>query len=596
MKTTNRRFDKADTIAICIILLVFTAMVLLTYAKWGEELVDCFRNACIAEELYRGKLLYKDIYYVYGPMVVYFHSFLFGVFGVNLSVLYTCGIVIAAIISGIAYTLSRQFFKPLPATLIVTLFIIQMVFRPTLFQYIFPYSYETLYGSLLFFGSLLSIVIYIKKDYKDSLYLYIPAILTSLALFIKQDIAFSIYLSFYVFCGFIILTKKTDLKGILWPFIITIAVPVAGFALLSLVIPYNFLTEYLFPLKRVPYVAFIKWESLKFDIKTFLLFLIGYSILAFIFYTLSRITDSILTQVNNLLKSVGILTILAVVFINLFIDFSTSNNMTDFINHTYIWSFLFLFALFCYQLYRIIFLKHTLSYEETVLFSLTLYSMLFLIRFPLEVKLQTYCNLFLFPALLIITYYLFIIPGQLFTNIHKEHYNTSFCLTIIIFSACVFINYNIYYSYRNVLVQTPRGTIYSSPFKGSQILKTLQFIKKNTSKTDTIFCPPEDLIYNFLSARPLPTRYSQLLPGIVYDEDQAEIIKQLEKNKPAVITVSTNDVIKLYGNNQWGIDYNREISEWIQKNYLLKEVVTQNIAGTNEKLPYQVYIFTPIEE
>lgn len=592
LKKTFQNISKADYIALIAIMLIFFCMLFISYEKWGEELVDCFRNAFIADELLRGKVLYKDLFYPYGPLIVYFHSLLFKVFGAHLSVLYSCGIIISVIICLISYYLARQFFTPLSSAVLLCLFIIQMVFRPTLFQYIFPYSYESLYGSLLFFISLLLIVLYIKKDFQGQAILYTLATITSTCMFIKQDVTLSMYLAFYGLLAILFILKKKTFKELLLPALLPFIVPLALFFLIFLLSPIGNILEHFISVKRIPNVAFLRLNFLLKDFQMFFILIGGFATLVLIFYNLSKLTDKILPQINNLIKTMTICAIAILIAYNTFLNFSLSDFTTDFINNAYIWSFLFLIILIFFIIYYYIKDKNFLGKEQTILFLLAYYSTCFLIRFPLEVKLQTYCNLYLFPVLLIIAYYLTSLPLKYLQSLDKSHYSTASQLTCIIFTLIILVNYSTYYSYKHILVETPKGRIYSSAFKANQINQTLAFIMNNSDKNATLLSPPDDLIYNFLADRTSPIYFPQLLPGTVYDEDQKEIIKQLENNKPDIITTSTNDVVNLYGKKQWGIDYNTKINRWVQNNYQLAAFTNEKTITTNQLLPYQVFIFT----
>src|SRR5882757_3749654 len=78
-------------------LIVVVAIVLAwyTWARWGDFQVDCGRELYVPIEILRGKLLYRDLFYPYGPLAPYTCALLIGLFGPQLVAYYLFGIAIA---------------------------------------------------------------------------------------------------------------------------------------------------------------------------------------------------------------------------------------------------------------------------------------------------------------------------------------------------------------------------------------------------------------------------------------------------------------------------------------------------------------------
>jgi hypothetical protein len=62
-----------------------------TWATWGSLSIDSGREMYVPAALAEGKMLYRDIWYLYGPAGPYINSLLFRTFGTNLNVLYWAG-------------------------------------------------------------------------------------------------------------------------------------------------------------------------------------------------------------------------------------------------------------------------------------------------------------------------------------------------------------------------------------------------------------------------------------------------------------------------------------------------------------------------
>jgi hypothetical protein len=54
-----------------------------TWATWGDLTIDCGREMYVPAVLSEGKMLYRDVWYLYGPAGPYVNSFLFRLFGVH---------------------------------------------------------------------------------------------------------------------------------------------------------------------------------------------------------------------------------------------------------------------------------------------------------------------------------------------------------------------------------------------------------------------------------------------------------------------------------------------------------------------------------
>ena len=71
---------------------LWLALVVFGWARWGSVTVDCGRELYVAAALAEGKMLYRDVWYMYGPGAPYLNSLLFRTFGIHINTTYLCGI------------------------------------------------------------------------------------------------------------------------------------------------------------------------------------------------------------------------------------------------------------------------------------------------------------------------------------------------------------------------------------------------------------------------------------------------------------------------------------------------------------------------
>ena len=125
-----------------------------TYAHHGNLLIDCGREAYYPTQVLLGKVLYKDIFNIYGPFAYMLNALLFKVFSVNLNVLYLAGCTSAFLIVSLTYLISKQFLSRFLSLTIGVFTILIGVLNTNLFNFIFPYSYGMLYGIVAFLISI----------------------------------------------------------------------------------------------------------------------------------------------------------------------------------------------------------------------------------------------------------------------------------------------------------------------------------------------------------------------------------------------------------------------------------------------------------
>lgn len=182
--------NTTDRTAKVVLLLVIAVICGVTWHKWGSLTIDCGREMYIPAALSQGKRLYFDLWYPYGPLVPYWNAALFRVFGIHLSVLYTSGIAIVAVITLTLYSLSRIF---LPVWLSFTaafVFLVQ-AFQLSIFNYALPYSYPAAYGAM-FSTALLWLLV--RDCFEEQPWrVFAAGLLAGLALLTKIEVGLAAY-------------------------------------------------------------------------------------------------------------------------------------------------------------------------------------------------------------------------------------------------------------------------------------------------------------------------------------------------------------------------------------------------------------------
>ncbi len=145
--------SKLDRRWLAILVLSFVAGLGVSWQRWTNPVIDSGREMNQPLRMLDGERLYADVGHIYGPLSPYLHSVLYRLFGPSLTVLYADGIVSAAIILVLVYVLARRILDP-AATAIALLTVMWLcAFKPA-GNYVFPYAFNALHGTLLALATL----------------------------------------------------------------------------------------------------------------------------------------------------------------------------------------------------------------------------------------------------------------------------------------------------------------------------------------------------------------------------------------------------------------------------------------------------------
>ena len=119
-----------------------------SWERWANPVIDSGREMNQPLRLAEGETLYSDVGHIYGPLSPWLHAALYRAFGPSLDVLYADGIVAAIAILTLVYFLARRIMDP-PAAAAATLLVMWLCAFKASGNYIFPYAYSALHGTLL---------------------------------------------------------------------------------------------------------------------------------------------------------------------------------------------------------------------------------------------------------------------------------------------------------------------------------------------------------------------------------------------------------------------------------------------------------------
>jgi hypothetical protein len=117
-----------------------------------------------------------------------------------------------------------------------------------------------------------------------------------------------------------------------------------------------------------------------------------------------------------------------------------------------------------------------------------------------------------------------------------------------------------------VALETARGTARLSASDRAAFAGALEFIARHTQPGEYVAAVPEGSSLNFLADRPAPLRYEILTPGFLTADGEERAIAQLKARQVKLIFV-LNRPTKEFGCPAFGRDCYRILGRWIEANY-----------------------------
>ena len=584
---------KNDYICIIVLTIIFTLLLLFSTASWGSAVIDCFRNAYVPWQILEGKTLYSEIYYIYGPLIAYFHSLLFYIWGISLNTLYISGITVSFLILLSFYCLCRHLMTPYISFISSFSAMILVMFRPGIFQYIFPYSFEAVYSTLLILLLLNSLIFFVKSNYNKPFFLLSGSIIVSLIPLIKQDSTLFAYIIFYIFLISLITTNKIIFKSSFQYLLLPVIVPVCFYSILSLFIPLESLYQGIFPFDTIHTTLIISFpeKGLVYSLFTAVILLLFIACVSFIYCFLSYYIRKLSQHEGYIMMLISVIAFIYIIFYfdsiqNLFIvKVLTGQGLLS-------WILLFnciYLAIMLFSLYKKAIM---LDEKRFILLILLVSSIIMLVRTPFFVSLSTSSNFYILPSILILLFVLFCDnPCQIKAR-KKKVFKNSLIFSIMLILLLNSLLFYKYYSEKTITINSTRGYFKTGPLRGHQINSALNYINKYTNKNDTILALPEETLFYFMAERSAASKYYQFLPGITSSrKTETFIIKELEETKPAMILISSNEVATHYGFKHVGLDYNNNLLSWIKDHYKLIKIIQAPIKDLKVISPYRIYIY-----
>jgi len=547
-----------------------------TWAHWGNVTTDCGREMYVPSVLAQGKMLYRDVWYLYGPVAPYLNSYLFRIFGVQLSVLYWAG-SLSALGSAILLYLAGMRLSSWLAGWTAGAVLLCQAFHPSLFSFPLPYSFASVYGCLI--ACLFLWLVIRASASTSSAWTFVAAIAAALALLLKLEFGVACYGTLALLIaarGFQQRSWKSLLRDV--------AVTLPGVAICGLVI------RWMISMRGIDFLTqdnLMSWPT-SFFMRTYGKYWLGVTGLS--------LTGSAFGQAAlRTLVLVGI-----VQGFHLIANFRKGARrtvivrsvlfLTCLIYHIFFRKTVFLFPwLILGEALRLIFFP-----QDTVLYVAVgaIAAWWFLWRERASHQALALALTLTFASLLACRVLLKMIPWE-----YPIYYDGAAILSLVLllspltrgsfhaqrlklngealicgmFLVVAVLNRNQseIVQHATVYLNTERGVIKLNKAKAQQYEVAIKFMKEKKSQGETVMTVPEDTSLYFFSGVNCPTRVFEFTPGIVAPGRMTEeTIQQIEHGNVRYL-IWSNRLFPEYEVLRWGIDFDKPLGDYLLSHYRL---------------------------
>jgi hypothetical protein len=544
---------------------LWAARLYFTWAAWGNLTIDSGHEMYVPWVLSEGKMLYRDTWFMYGPVAPYFNSALFRLFGAQLNVLYWAG-SLAALGSAIFLYLAGMRLSSWIAGWAAGAVVLIQAFQPSLFCFPLPYSFSAVYGCL----TACIFVWLISRASSSSSWGWILAagLTAATALLIKLEFGVACYLTLLI----LIAARAYQRRS--WK-------PVRRDLLLILpgVITCVLVIRWMFSIAGVDFILqenIASWPTAYF-MKTYgkvWLAVTGFSLTGPAFLGAALRTVLLLGVLQGLpailfwKHSPRRLSIIRV---------ALAGATLAYVAATVPWNEILLSVFFpkdmvLYVTISVIaawfyFYRQPVSSQGLAFALLLTFSALLAFRILLN-NLPTGYPIY-YNAPVILSFFLLVRP--LLSRIQDSRGSIlktemAFCLLIV---SAVFVNVASVNSFSKnyVPLVTERGTIRTSPRLARNYRAAIAFIKEKQALGQSVLSVPEDTSLYFLSGTYCPVRVYEFTPGVVAPGRMTEeLISGLERNPPRYLLWSNRTYFE-YGAPRFGVDFDRTLGSYFTSHY-----------------------------
>jgi hypothetical protein len=527
--------------------------------------------------LSEGKMLYRDVWFMYFPAAPYFNSYLFRLFGAHLNVLYLAG-SLSALGSAIFLFLTGKRLGSWVGGWMAGAVLLLEAFQPSLFCFPLPYSFSAVYGCLTA-TCFLWMIVHACSSNRQA-WMFGAGIAAAVALLLKLEFGVACYAAL----GLLIVVRGLRQRS--WRIVAKDFLAILpGLALCAVVICW------MVSIRGVDFILqenFETWPTSYFMrvYGKFWLASTGFSLTAADFGASAQRTLIFLgiwqgmALVARWRRGLNLLTIFRVVLF-LFAAGQLIANLTwreallavffpqDMVPYAALAAFVFWIYFYRHpELDRCFAVAMVLSFSSLLAFRILLKTIPS--GYPIYYNGPVILSLFLiaFPLLrsLGLSWRLVVMA---------EAHVCVLCLASVVLYLREEGRYPLTYG----SLMTDRGTIRTWPSLTAHYQEAIDFMKEKNAQGESVLSLPEDTSLYFLSKTHCPTRVYIFSPGLLVPGKMTdELIGEIEQKHVRYLLWS-NRIFPEYGAPRFGTDFDKNFGDYLRKHYrrvgsVLKEPVS----------------------
>ncbi len=580
------------------IILLFTVMLIASWQRWTQPLLDHGREMNLPARILAGERLYADAQFLYGPFAPHFNAMLYGVFGVHLSVMKTSGAVCAILILLMIYWLARRLMDEWESALAAGLVLVICALKSTA-NYVQPYAYAALYGLVFALAALACVVSYLSGgsptvregvDHtstpsltvglppRRSLKLALAGALAGLSLTSKPEIALAGLAAAFT----ALIVESVSSRKPLWrdaalfalP-VIVIAASVYGYILSR--VPLRVLLEdnhVLFTAMPPQLVYFNRHISGLAQWPASLWFsLAGIGVFA-LWAGLCGVIGSIISwrkepEWRGVFKIGLIVTIIGAAWREAAIRFfNVPNDVTPFASAVFLLPIVLIVT--SRRLRQAGNASDASSPDHRVLLVIAVFSLVLILRAILNVTTTGPYTPFFIPTLIIVYLYLLFRaapallskPVSIQVNIRR----VAMLLVALLIAGMAINSAKRFRRLNTFTVNSPRGSFITTPEIGAPLVEAIRYVERRTKPDDYVLALPVATTINFLAVRRYPLREEIVHPGFLTGDKELDAIERIKNRNTPLVLIANLDTSE-FRDRTFGVDYNQRLMRWINENY-----------------------------
>ena len=571
-----------------------------TWGHWGDFQIDSGRELYVPAAILQGKLLFRDLWYMYGPLAPYVQAFLFRLFGIHLAVLYVFGFALTVASALLVFEIGRLLKLTMPACLVPPLFFLAEAFYPFIFNFIFPYSYAATLGSLLGLACLYFVLQHASS--MRPLHLGIAAFLASLVILTKQEYgaACVALLAFEATASYAIRRSPRDLIRNLGVCLsgLTPALLVYGWFVWKVSARVLFIDNWVSTPGTYYMQRFGKYttayQGLRFE-PAELLQSVEFTLLVMAIWTTIASLNVLVIKKLKLasLPAISLLLLSNLIPVWVVVHAGWAANTSLFpVTQMLFPKGSFFLALFFAALALWNLWKDPGPGANVQEAALGIYAVLVGFRVLMELWPTPYKYAVFFNVPVFLIFVILVDRSVRWAARSLEPKLRNFVAGCMLSVEAVLLF--------AVLLPNPAslstpfttgyGTFYTRPDVAALFPEIISFMKTHTRNRKDILVLPEPPSLYLFAGMQAPSRWYSLLPGVLPPGKEQEFIKEVSANQVRYVLIANRTMME-YGVARFGVGYNESIYQWIKGNFVQVGQFGPLLDKSAGRLPYTLFIY-----